>query len=81
MSNALRRLPFAAKVHAFQTEIGCKQHLVTRWDMQNCAVVTDADNYLPRLPLLSAAKLSNKLAFWHRHAREQVTRHRKGWKT
>ena len=44
MPNAFRRLPIAAEMHAFKTEVGRDQRFVTCRNAQNRAVVPHSQN-------------------------------------
>jgi hypothetical protein len=48
MANRLGRMPLPPKVNAFQGEVSRNQRLVTRRNLQNGAIVSDASGDAPR---------------------------------
>src|SRR5581483_9428696 len=67
MPNALRRLPIAAEVNAFQAEVSRDQRLVTFGHTQNGAIIPDSQDRV--FPAHRALKPPNELPFRKRHGK------------
>jgi hypothetical protein len=42
MTDELRRMPLPAEVHAFHTEVGCDQHVVSARNAEDGAIVPNS---------------------------------------
>ena len=63
MSNRIRRVPLAVKVHSFEAEIGGEKEFLISSNTQDGRVVADAMSHDGSLPQLSSssANVSNEL--------------------
>jgi len=56
MADRLWRMPFAAKVHAFEAKIGGDQHFVASWNAKDGTVIADAFDDVPAWSLYAQAR-------------------------
>ena len=63
MSNALRRLPVTSEVDALEAEVGRNHRFVFSGQVQNRAIVADAQRHFGILGLPDASESIEELAF------------------